>query len=123
MRYEASREEMDKILALPDEEQKRAIADLHRKTEEFEKGFAIGESLSALPCPARTTDPAIMGFLEAINRQHPTHQQNIFRVIYLLCRAWAENKAKGWYDLRNEATVEGAERIVKALDNLPIPYV
>jgi len=91
--------------------------------EEFEKGFAIGESLSALPCPARTTDPAIMGFLEAINRQHPTHQQNIFRVIYLLCRAWAENKAKGWYDLRNEATVEGAERIVKALDNLPIPYV
>jgi hypothetical protein len=123
--YEMSREEIDRIMNLSDEERERAINDHRRKAEDYERGFNIGKSLADLPCPARSSDPAIRGFLDAIDRQHRTHQQNIFRVIYLTCKMWAANKKKGggWYDARNEAAVEGSERIVKVLDDLPIPYI
>ena len=122
--YDYSREEIDRVRTLHGEAREQALADLHRKADEWKKGYAIGESLSNLPLPARSSDHAIRGFLAAISHQHPTHQQNIFRILYITCRQWAENKKKGWFDLRNEATVEGAERIVEALGtDFPIPYI
>lgn len=61
-------------------------------------------------------------FAEAMGRQHRTLQQGFTR----LCFAWIEHLAslqRGQYDLRNEASVVAAKKIVASVDCLYLPLV
>lgn len=51
-------------------------------------------------------------FAAGILRQHRTLQQLIFTCIMLCIKGWSDNKKKGWFDARNEFTVNISEQIV-----------
>jgi hypothetical protein len=66
---------------------------------------------------------AIDAFCDEVMRDHRTLQQSTFRVFLKLCGMWKQQGEKGWYDLRNEATIEGATKIVEATKNIAIPFI
>jgi hypothetical protein len=49
---------------------------------------------------------------EMAHRTHRTLQQSFMRYLWVLFQTWSNAKADGYYDLRNEATVELADKIV-----------
>ncbi|OGR49689.1 MAG: hypothetical protein A2X37_10785 [Elusimicrobia bacterium GWA2_66_18] len=54
---------------------------------------------------------------EMVHHAHRTLQQSFMRYIWVLLQAWAACKKQGCFDLRNEATVEMAEKIVNQFEN------
>lgn len=64
---------------------------------------------------------AVQDFADAISTDHRTLQQNAMRAMLAAIYALAQNRV----DLRNEATVSVAQRIVEALgpDIPPLPYI
>ncbi len=53
-------------------------------------------------------------FIAQLNCKHRTLQQSLMRnIIIPLIKMWAGNMVKGWYDLRNQATCELSENILK----------
>lgn len=61
---------------------------------------------------------------EKICNTHRTLQQNKMRLIVHMLQVWAEQEEGGWYDLRNEATVKLASKIVeKFKDDFHMPVV
>ena len=64
-------------------------------------------------------------FAEAVGRLHRTLQQNVMRSFIECVKMWAEQKADGRYDARNEATVKIADKLVNALgpDELYTPFI
>ena len=55
----------------------------------------------------------------AITNLHRTLQQNVMRLFMECCGEWAKQEQAGRYDLRNEATVKLAAKIVKLNEGLP----
>jgi len=61
---------------------------------------------------------------EKICNTHRTLQQNKMRLIVHMLLVWADQDREGWYDLRNEATVKLASKIVEAFkDDFHMPVV
>jgi hypothetical protein len=61
---------------------------------------------------------------EKICNTHRTLQQNKMRLIVHMLQVWADQDRDGWYDLRNEATVKLASKIVDAFkDDFHMPVV
>jgi len=68
----------------------------------------------------------ISGFVEEITtKEHRTLQQGVMRGIYELIKAWAEMQEKGYYDARNEATVNFCANIktLAEKDNVHFPFI
>lgn len=57
-------------------------------------------------------------FVSGILRQHRTLQQMIFTCFMLCVKGWADQRAKGWYDARNEFTVTVCEDIVDKVEEI-----
>ena len=57
-------------------------------------------------------------FAKGILRQHRTLQQMIFTCFMKCVKAWAEQKAKGWFDARNEYTVTVCTEIVDKVEEV-----
>ena len=57
-------------------------------------------------------------FATGILRQHRTLQQMIFTCFMKCVKAWAEQKAKGWFDARNEYTVTVSTEIVDKVEEV-----
>jgi len=55
----------------------------------------------------------------AITSMHRTLQQNVMRLFMECCTLWAAMDEHAHYDLRNEATVKLAAKIVKLNEGLP----
>ena len=52
----------------------------------------------------------------AVSRMHRTEQQMLMNVLMRCVESWAANSGPGCHDLRNEATVALAVKIVNATD-------
>ncbi len=55
-------------------------------------------------------------FAEYVMREHRTLQQQMFRLMLVSIKKWAETK-EGWYDLRNEDTVRICKKLQLILDS------
>ena len=66
-------------------------------------------------------------FIGLVLSDHRTLQQNTFRLMYKLIKAWAIEGERGSFDLRNEATVKACIKITKCLEDegygFFLPYV
>lgn len=64
-------------------------------------------------------------FAKEMTNKHRTLQQGAMRLFLSLCEEWAEQEKAGRYDLRNEATVKLAKRILEVVDDseVYIPYI
>ena len=62
-------------------------------------------------------------FIDEILNSHRTLQQSAAGVFLQVFAGWADMKTKGYYDLRNEATVSLGERVTKAAENTHLPFV
>jgi hypothetical protein len=69
-------------------------------------------------------DDDVDEFVATIMREHRTLQQQTMDLFLRMCKGWCEMYAKGFYDLRNEATVRDAVKIATALDgNMRESYI
>lgn len=59
----------------------------------------------------------------ALASQHRTLQQSFTRLCVAWIRQLAEMKKGGWHDLRNEASVNLAERIAPLLKDTYLPFI
>jgi hypothetical protein len=64
-------------------------------------------------------------FLDAMETQHRTHQQSFMRLAVAFIKRNAVKDGNGYYDLRNQATVEACHEIVEQVDSrfLAIPMI
>ena len=62
-------------------------------------------------------------FVEEIINSHRTLQQSTGKLLLKVFAAWAEVHDSGYYDLRNEATVQLGKTITEATKDTPIPYI
>lgn len=62
-------------------------------------------------------------FANAVTSSHRTLQQNAMKAMMACMTAWAEIADNGYYDLRNEATVLAAKKIVDATKDDHIPFI
>jgi hypothetical protein len=60
---------------------------------------------------------------QIIYKTHRTLQQAIFGLFVGLCEEWAKQDHPDLHDLRNEATVEGAKKVVEALKDHSLPFI
>jgi len=88
----------------------------------YEEGKALAEKLcKSLNCMGGEEATAL-GFADGMTQEHRTLQQAAFRLVM----SWIRNHAEAKYgcDLRNEASVKLAKRIVEAVgDDAHLPYV
>jgi len=56
-------------------------------------------------------------FIGLVLSDHRTLQQNTFRLIYKLIKAWAIEGERSNFDLRNEATLKACIKITKCLED------
>jgi hypothetical protein len=62
--------------------------------------------------------------VEEIKNLHRTEQQCMMNVIMECIKSWSKDADEGWYDLRNEATVKLANKIMKAIGEEPhLPFI
>lgn len=61
-------------------------------------------------------------FTEAIRFMHPTLQQNLYRLIRECILFMADEKNR-YIDLRNRASLEGAQEVAEIMRQQPIPFV
>lgn len=62
-------------------------------------------------------------FVEYILNDHRTLQQNMGRIVAELIKGWAEDAKAGRYDLRNEATVLWAQKVMEEAPPFPMPFI
>lgn len=61
-------------------------------------------------------------FTEAIPHMHPTLQQNLYRLIRE-CILFMADKNNRYIDLRNRASLEGAQAVAEIMRQQSIPFV
>ena len=61
-------------------------------------------------------------FTESIRCMHPTLQQNLFRLIKE-CIIWMSDENNRYIDARNRASLEGSKKLLKALEEISVPFV
>ena len=88
-------------------EREQAAVELAGKLEDFANSFSDSEN--------KIVATHIM-------RSHRTLQQGVMRLFLTMCKDWAANEEADFYDLRNEATVKLAKRIVE-LDDDYLPNI
>ena len=104
---------MEKLKNYTDTELKNTQEFLNSIQKDFDKGFEIADTLAHLT-NIMSDDDRCRGFVEGLNRQHRTLQQNVMR--YFL--TWVYKLAdlnEDWYDLRNEYSVKCAKKIKEVL--------
>jgi len=62
-------------------------------------------------------------FVNFILSDHRTLQQNMGRIVAELIKGWAEDAENGHYDLRNEATVLWAKKVMEEAPPFPMPFI
>lgn len=76
-----------------------------------------------LNCMGREKDVG-EAVVDSINMQHRTLQQAFMRnVIVPIIQNFADKNANGYYDLRNEATVNACQELEKVLDKYHFPFI
>jgi len=60
-----------------------------------------------------------------LEREHRTNQQLVCRAIVAMLEKWKADgdKGAGWYDARNEASVEFATKALRAAGDVYLPYI
>lgn len=75
-----------------------------------------GKELAQAMCDMvnSTSTQAQIEFADEMMRQHRTLQQASFGVMLTCIATWAKEGERGYFDMRNEATVSTCQEIVKA---------
>ncbi|RPI52556.1 MAG: hypothetical protein EHM49_00310 [Deltaproteobacteria bacterium] len=83
-------------------EEKREIKELANKLSRFVNGC---------------TQDGVVALADEILREHRTLQQQTFGLFLTCIRKWAA-LGEGWYDLRNEWTVQTCKKIVEKVEDV-----
>jgi hypothetical protein len=89
---------------------------MKEKTELFLEGRELAERLASALNRMSGEKEVIDGFLEGLSGTHRTLQQNFGNLLIASIRHLAEAKKRGWYDLRNEATVNLCEKLAEVVE-------
>jgi hypothetical protein len=95
------------------------------KQEAHEKGEQVAKDLSNALNSMSYDKEVIRGFVDKLTSEHRTLQQSSMRAISSLIMRWAEMEEKGYYDLRNEATVKFCKRVKEVMEaeNISLPFI
>jgi hypothetical protein len=98
-----------------------------KSTTEFQAGQEIfnqiSRNLNYLNCMGGDFNLG-KGFLDKLNREHPTLQQQLFsRLIVPMIKFWAERYENKFYDMRNEATCKICYEMWKDLKDVGFPFI